>query len=477
MPSGFDNCSGLSADDPAGHAFTFGHQDAAAGLIGATYWRRRFNSYVPDGTFANPRASGTWAHAGVQGPTLRAAVGDELRVRVRNRSRLPASLHLHGIPLDSVTRVKVAKAASGSAPPSSASTTSVLDTILSFFTGGAGSSGSSAPTANTAANDPFSSGNRRSVCVGPGCAGLSARSLEVAPGETIEYSWRIPASAGPGPNSAQSSAGRLYSSLAYEGHNDPALAGLLVVVPAGGDASGPDALPLGVAAERLALFSVSMEHASPYLALNVLDFVWRARLKAATDAWPAVGGPASSASDRQLALRAGAPSASIVPVPASVTPAALLAALYNAAVHAAAADPSLLPAGGLSADAVDETHSLVLAVVGSSSALAPSANITMPTSLLGLNLGTTPATLRDGALFDAAALAGTINLLDASGFVARFGQRALESAIAPLALEQLKAEPNFNAGEFDESNTMHGLVSNAKRLLTRSPTRPSKSNH
>jgi FtsP/CotA-like multicopper oxidase with cupredoxin domain len=456
MPSGFDDCSGVSADDPNGHAYTFGHQDPAAGLIGATYWRRRFTSYVPDGTFATPRASGAWAHAGVQGPTLRAAVGDELRVRVRNRSRLPASLHLHGIPLASVSRVK----GSASAPSSPSAPASVLDSILSFFSSlssGSSASGVVSPTTNSAANDPFSSGSRRSVCSGPGCASLSARSLEVAPGETIEYSWQIPASAGPGPNSAQSSAGRLYSSLAYEGHNDPALAGLLVVLPpGGGDASSPDALPPGVAAERLALFSVSMEHASPYLALNVLDFVWRARLKSVTDAWPAGGNPAASAAVRQLAVSAGAPSAPAVPVPAGVTPAALLAALYNAAARAATENPSLLPSGGLSTDAIDETHSDVIAAVGSL-ALAPSASVSLPPSLLGLNLGATPATLKEGALVDATALAGSINLLDATGFVARFGQRALEAALAPLALEQLTQEPSFDEGEFQESNTMHGL--------------------
>ena len=456
MPSGFDNCSGLSTDNPSGHAFTFGHQDPSVGLIGATYWRRRFTSYVPDGTFATPRPSGAWAHAGVQGPTMRAAVGDELRVRVRNRSRFRASLHLHGIPLASVSRVKAALSASG--PSSSASTSSVLDTVLRFFSSlSSGSSEASvvSPTANSAANDPFSSGSRASVCSGPGCAGLSGSSLEAAPGETIEYSWQIPASAGPGPNSAQSSAGRLYSSLAYEGHNDPALAGLLVVLPpGGGDASSPDALPPGVAAERLALFSVSMEHASPYLALNVLDFVWRARLKSVTDAWPASGGPAASATDRQLALGAGAPSSPVVPVPAAVTPAALLAALYNAAARAASKDPTLLPAAGLKKDAIDESDSAVTSTVGSL-ALAASASVPFPTSLLGLDLGTAAATLKEGTRFGTNAL--HINLLDATAFVARFGQRALEDALAPLALDELMLEQTFDAGEFQESNTMHGL--------------------
>ena len=52
-PSGYDNCTGQSvASSP--HAAIFALPDAAKGLIGDTYWRRRYVSYEPDGTFSTP---------------------------------------------------------------------------------------------------------------------------------------------------------------------------------------------------------------------------------------------------------------------------------------------------------------------------------------------------------------------------------------------------------------------------------------
>ena len=77
-PSGYDNCSGLPAAEAA-HAGTFILQNATLGLIGDTYWRRRYVSYEPDGTFSKLRTGDWWTHAGIQGPTLRAGVGEVLR--------------------------------------------------------------------------------------------------------------------------------------------------------------------------------------------------------------------------------------------------------------------------------------------------------------------------------------------------------------------------------------------------------------
>ena len=90
-PQGADNCTGVPAA-LSEHAATFILADPAAGLIGDTYWRRRYVSYEPDGAFATPRADDAWSHAGVQGPSLRVAVGDVLRVRLLNKARFPASL-------------------------------------------------------------------------------------------------------------------------------------------------------------------------------------------------------------------------------------------------------------------------------------------------------------------------------------------------------------------------------------------------
>ena len=41
--------------------------------------------------------AGRWAHLGLLGPVLRAAVGDSLRVTLRNRTPAPATVHPHGV--------------------------------------------------------------------------------------------------------------------------------------------------------------------------------------------------------------------------------------------------------------------------------------------------------------------------------------------------------------------------------------------
>lgn len=252
-PSGFDNCTGhaVAASD---HAKIFTVPDPAAGLIGDTYWRRRYVGYEPDGTFSVPRAAGWWPHAGIQGPTLRAGVGEVLRVRLLNRGRFPASLHVHGVPLITASRGEVAAAPAAPATAGTAAAPDLLDAVLSFFTGAA----PKGATVLSAPNDPFSSGGRRSVCEGDGCRALDASSLLVEPDSVMEFSWAIPAEAGP--EGAAGSVGRLYSELTYDGHVDAGLAGVLVVTPAGANALAPPADAPG--GEVLALFSVSMESAA-----------------------------------------------------------------------------------------------------------------------------------------------------------------------------------------------------------------------
>jgi hypothetical protein len=52
-PSGFDACTGVPVADSE-HASVFTVPNATAGLIGDTYWRRRYVGYAPDGTFSLP---------------------------------------------------------------------------------------------------------------------------------------------------------------------------------------------------------------------------------------------------------------------------------------------------------------------------------------------------------------------------------------------------------------------------------------
>ena len=430
-PSGYDNCSGKPAAK-SDHAGIFTVPNATLGLIGDTYWRRRYVGYEPDGSFLVPSLDGVWPHAGIQGPALRAGVGEVLRVRLLNRGRLPASLHVHGLPLVSVARGELVAAptlAVGAAPV----LTTALTLVLSFFSG-ASRQGATVLGGVSAPKDPFSSGSRSSVCEGEGCAELGAGSLLVAPGDVAEFSWAIGEEAGP--EGAAGSVGRLYSDLTYSGHADPGLAGVLVVTPRGADASQP---PKDAATEVLALFSVSMESASPYLPLNVLDYVWRPRVAEALEA----GGALNSADSATLELAhlATAPSAPYLPVPATTncTPAVILAALLNAA-----------QVGG---DPLDASHPAILAALGQfSDSLPPGETLTLPATLAGVNLGKVGATLTGG---------GSFYLLNATAFVAAHSQWALEGAVAPLALEALEVEheldPENMPGMFEESNTMHGL--------------------
>ena len=331
-----------------------------------------------------------------------------------------------------MSRVEVGAAPTGSGAPGTLLTTFVSAT-LSFFAGAAPSS-----TAAAAPMDPFSGGGRGSVCAGAACAALGTEGLIVAPDAVLEYSWMVTDSAGP--QGAADTVGRLYSALEYNGHADAGLAGVLVVARRGAGGKDGEAVepPADAAAERVSIFSVSMESASPYLPLNVLDYVWRARAAAGAEVAAAAAG--ANVPAYNLALLAAAPSAPQLAVPASATPADVLATLYNAATgrFITAAHPAVRAALGAAADALPVAGSLVL-----------------PMTLLGASLGAAPgATLMAGTLLGKNETA--YNLLDASSFAAMHGQRALEDALAPLALAALEAEPTFDAGLFEESNTMHG---------------------
>lgn len=444
-PSGIDECSGTAAADSE-HAATFIVADLSKGLIGDKYRRRRYVSYEPDGHFSKKRTSDWPSHAGIHGPTLRVAVGEVLKVRLLNRGRHPASLHVHGVALSSVALLNDTATSLPTVTLVSETVTSptIMSYLLSFV------SGPPSPTVLSTPSDGFSAGYGAGeiVCGGAACAGLSASNLQVASGKTMEFTWTIGDDVGP---TSGSSVGRLYSELTYAGHTESALSGILVVVPRGAPASSATTLPTGVAAERMAIFSVSMEMHSPFLALNVLDFVWRPRLADAISFERVV--PATTGGSRAAAAAASATSRSsgILPIPSSVTPGDLLAALFNAAI--AHSPPATI------ATAINSTHSAITSALGSSaSGLAPQQMLALPTSLLGVSLGAVASTLFDGEILGLTpGLKNFTNILDASAYIAVYGQWALEEAVAPFALVALESESGFNADEFAESNTMHGL--------------------
>jgi hypothetical protein len=423
--------------------------------------------YEPDGSFTRrvPVAA-EWQHLGPHAPTLRTSVGSILRVRVRNRSRFPASLHILSLPLFSVSRIvgDVSAAATKSVAPSLASPSrqalpGFMDYLFSFLhiaKGGVGGGASGVSTLeqrdalDQRLGDPFSSGFRATVCDGVLCQTMPERNLDVLPGETLEFTWTVGESAGP--EEAMSSVGRVYQSLSYDSYDDPALAGMVIVHRKGASVASR---PPDVAAELVVIFSNFMESESPYLPLNVLDFVFRPRFNDVVSV--SFGGSNFPPLVRLMFLSAAEPSSAAIPVPAGLTPAVVLAALYNAAARCAIADAQFLPPNGLVVDTIDASDPIILGLVGGADALSPELNARLPGSVLGLTLSKSGSiTLYGGAEIDAA-IARKLNLLDGTGFAALYGQVALEEAIAPLVLQGLELEDGFDADGFQESNTMHAL--------------------
>lgn len=97
-PAGANTCSAeTSLFTPDEEVFTASSTDAAAPRVGSTYTKSRYVEYT-DATFTTVvERPPEWAHLGLVGPLLRAAVGDTLRVTFRNSASHPATMHAHGV--------------------------------------------------------------------------------------------------------------------------------------------------------------------------------------------------------------------------------------------------------------------------------------------------------------------------------------------------------------------------------------------
>lgn len=97
-PAGANTCSAEATPfTPDEEVFTAASSDAAAPRVGSTYTKSRYVEYT-DATFTTVvERPPEWAHLGLVGPLLRAAVGDTLRVSFRNAASHPATMHPHGV--------------------------------------------------------------------------------------------------------------------------------------------------------------------------------------------------------------------------------------------------------------------------------------------------------------------------------------------------------------------------------------------
>lgn len=97
-PAGANTCSAKTTPfTPDEAVFTAASTDAAAPRVGSMYTKSRYVEYT-DATFTTVvERPPEWAHLGLVGPLLRAAVGDTLRVTFRNAASHPATMHPHGV--------------------------------------------------------------------------------------------------------------------------------------------------------------------------------------------------------------------------------------------------------------------------------------------------------------------------------------------------------------------------------------------
>ncbi|HEY6794169.1 MAG TPA: multicopper oxidase domain-containing protein [Kineosporiaceae bacterium] len=210
-PSGKNQITGRAFDEVADT-----YVKAGRGRIGSRYLKCLYRGYT-DATFKTlqqrPAAD---AYLGFLGPTVRAAVGDTIKVVFRNNCGIPASVHPHGV----------------------------------FYR----KDSEGAPYADgTSGADKADDGIRR--------------------GGTHTYSWLVPDRAGPGPHDGSSVMWMYHSHVEEVGDTYAGLMGPMIITAAG--QAKADGSPKDVDREIVELFSVMNENKSPYLATNLRRFASR----------------------------------------------------------------------------------------------------------------------------------------------------------------------------------------------------------
>ncbi len=204
-PSGLNQISGEPFDEEA-RVFV----ESAPDRIGRVYRKALYREYA-DGSFATLKARApAWEHLGTLGPVIRAEVGDTIRVFFRNNTRIPASIHPHGV---------------------------------------------------------FYAKDSEGAHYDDGTAGRDMDDV-VLPGGSHTYLWQVPKRAGPGPNDPSSLL------WVYHSHHpkdmNAGLIGPILVTRRGW--SGRNGLPKDTDREFITLFTVFDENDSWYLDENVQSY-------------------------------------------------------------------------------------------------------------------------------------------------------------------------------------------------------------
>jgi FtsP/CotA-like multicopper oxidase with cupredoxin domain len=182
-------------------------------LIGKVYRKAIYHEYT-DATFTKikPRPA-EWAHAGILGPTLRAEVGDTIKVVFKNNASRPYSMHPHGVFYE--------KASEGT---------------------------------------PYSDG----------LADKDKGGAAVPPGGTFTYVWEVPERAGPGPRDPSSLVWLYHSHVSEMMDVNSGLIGAIIVTRRG--MALPDGKAKDVDREFVTLFNIFDENQSWYLDYNIQRF-------------------------------------------------------------------------------------------------------------------------------------------------------------------------------------------------------------
>ena len=181
--------------------------------IGSTYKKALYRQYT-DASFARLQPKDArWEHTGALGPTIRAEVGDTIKVVFRNNASRPYSMHPHG--------VRYAKDSEGA---------------------------------------PYNDGT----------SGADKADDAVPPGRTVTYTWEVPGRAGPATMDGQSVMWMYHSHTDEIKDTNTGLMGPIIVYPNG--ALGADGSVAGIDREFVAVFSVLNENESHYLQDNIDRF-------------------------------------------------------------------------------------------------------------------------------------------------------------------------------------------------------------
>lgn len=207
-PDGYDVTMGRDFGEDAS-VFVAGN---GVDRVGSVYRKAIFRQYSDD-TFTTPVDRPEWAHAGLLGPVLRAAVGDTIEIVFENHTTMPTSMHPHGVRYDKASE-------------------------------GAGS------------NDGTTDAERGDDAV--------------APGERYVYRWEVPETAGPGPAEPSSKVWLYHSHADTVGDTNAGLIGAIVVTRA--NLADDTGAPVDVDREMVSLFAVLDENASRYADENRARF-------------------------------------------------------------------------------------------------------------------------------------------------------------------------------------------------------------